>query len=1243
MNNLHIDEPERIAFDEEARCLDQVEQTLDAMMGEHLDKASECEKQLSGWHSTDYDDAIWRKSLMSDKSRQEAEAEKIASCKDDPYFCRFEVSVNGGEPQSYCVGYNPIWNHGELVVLSWRSPLGGTYANKTQRQFKVESPYGGCEHVYDLHLRRRVDIKDAKLLSVNTEYDDASEVSLNGEIIDPFLLSVLRDKRRNYRLSDIIKTIQESQNDIMRRPIDESFIVQGCAGSGKTMILLHRLSYLVFNYPKVDFSKYLVLTPSESFNNHIDQLCDELDIGGVSRLTVEAYYDNVISQLSRADTYYGPAFKNGKAKATSKLALPLGPIVPDRSLDERYLADIYSGEFLDAMADGFMDLADSTYEELASSGALDLFERKGFQKIDFEAAPYSVYTGLSIRCDKVRRAANEAMVAVDAKKTQLQNAIEERDRAAESYRDAVSKLGSLKAAVMPLYGKRLQDCLSDLESGEKAKLRLQEVLDANAKRQEALGGEKVFFLEELTSVRSDLESAQAAEALLADDASFAENPAVLKRVDEACEQEAAEVARLSAEYSKMGVFNLGKRRRMKDALEQANGRLEEVRAKALDRIRQESVKEAEALREGKIRELEKKAVLFESRISRIDSQLRQLEGERIASAEKLEELLPTLDDRAAFVRVVQPLVAEFSKKPYPVFPKSVDVEEVRAVAPAIAHYIEAQRKLASSQMRDLEAGEERLRSLDKRVEKAQDELDEASLHAVPLEDTRALLVAERLRDGFDVRVFNQMVEGMLDNVAGKYGVARNKTVRYRHDAYAKAAMCLFYYGPPEQTGACVCVDEAQDLSPAEHSLIRGSLGSDVTVNLYGDLNQSVYDYKGISSWDELDDGGFAHVYVLKENYRNTLQVTDFCNSNLNMDVTGVGLVGPQVERVSFENAACKLLALLDEHEGVRCAIVISRKAERCLRQAVANMADDEAARVADALSWGTVDAGKIAVLPAELAKGLEFDAVAAVENSMSANERYVAYTRAVEALMVCEIADRETMQESEHDISDDLELEILEEMLESDAPVEVEGEKPQKSTESFIADEGLLSASAAAIGACSSDPVGEGLLPHPTLGYRGSAKCIRCEKKLKGIAYAGLVPTSGDKTRYLCAHCHDTIVAVEEARKDVSGVETAGSTYSITLIPEVDNERVRFALLDKKTGGWYLTGEGEYTSPTFRNMKWHRKFAKLAEFCSRGAMHVVEGDYDGNVIGEANFQWSTSEEFAQFSTGKLKKAIREKQ
>ena len=102
---------------------------------------------------------------------------------------------------------------------------------------------GRYNYQHDLMLKRRFKGSEFANLYITSDslYDKGT--------VDPFLMDILIKNRHIHKLTDIIKTIQSNQNSIIRQPLNSNLIVQGCAGSGKTMIMLHRLSYLKFNNP----------------------------------------------------------------------------------------------------------------------------------------------------------------------------------------------------------------------------------------------------------------------------------------------------------------------------------------------------------------------------------------------------------------------------------------------------------------------------------------------------------------------------------------------------------------------------------------------------------------------------------------------------------------------------------------------------------------------------------------------------------------------------------------------------------------------------------------------------------------------------------------------------------------------------------------------------------------------------------------------------------------------------------
>lgn len=194
-----------------------------------------------------------------------------------------ESSDIGVDPDIY-VGANVIFHRGKIIVYSHNSPLG----NKVYERFENgKISYGGYE--YEVVFRRKFDIRGGKLMAMFQDYSEES----GGVVYDKFLAHMLEIKRGDKRLTDIIPTIQSNQNSIITRPAAENCVVRGCAGCGKTMILLHRLEYLGFN-KKLELSDALVITPGGRYNEHIQPVVDDLMINAARRISMGELYKELI-------------------------------------------------------------------------------------------------------------------------------------------------------------------------------------------------------------------------------------------------------------------------------------------------------------------------------------------------------------------------------------------------------------------------------------------------------------------------------------------------------------------------------------------------------------------------------------------------------------------------------------------------------------------------------------------------------------------------------------------------------------------------------------------------------------------------------------------------------------------------------------------------------------------------------------------------------------------------------------
>ena len=314
------------------------EQTyLDKVNGSFNDQISNLKSGLN-WLD---DDTSWmdhdQRSEWVDKRHENSEKyREIAICenmKTRPYYARMDTKADWGV-QSYYIGeeqYSDFFS-GELLVISVWSPVGRYYRAKTETHFCVKNEF------HQVLRRRQIDIKDGVLIDFFDEYDISSKVS-QCNITDPFLLKVLQEKKGEVHITNIIRSIQTNQNNIIDHDFSENFIVQGCAGSGKTMILLHRLANMKFNRENLNLSRIKIITPNENFSMFIDDISKNLGLERIERLSISEYY---IKLLLR---YYGQFGSEGRKELKERALTERANILIAVEIPHQVQEYIYSDEF----------------------------------------------------------------------------------------------------------------------------------------------------------------------------------------------------------------------------------------------------------------------------------------------------------------------------------------------------------------------------------------------------------------------------------------------------------------------------------------------------------------------------------------------------------------------------------------------------------------------------------------------------------------------------------------------------------------------------------------------------------------------------------------------------------------------------------------------------------------------------------------------------------------------------------
>lgn len=919
-------------FQEEKKALAKIEQKIEdaaSVLEQDVDKQN---RKIESFICVDYADRQELSVLKAETRKSQERIDELRGYLDSPYFGRMDLDVEDDETTEVIyVGKTGISVEHDSLVSDWRSPVGQYFYMKSERMFRA----GRVNYI--LQLRRSLDVKNGELISYHTEFDGQT-VSLEGDVIDPFLLTVLKDKRRQNRLTDIIKTIQSNQNNIIRRPRNESFIVQGCAGSGKTMILLHRLSYLIFNHRDISIENIKIITPNSFFDAHINELSNELGLNRIERKSVEEFYVSLIKSFSR------------KMDVTANVS-------SEKDLNNDLLKMLYSEKYFN---DTYLHYDEYWNDILSKIDDLNISEIANRMSVEYNSLIEHDYASYR-KLDSTVRQLGQRITDEIARKD-----------------DLIKRIDCLKKEVMTAEGEEKKSSESLFEYARSARVFLQEALEYKKGMKDQLSTAaseqemKISFLQkeqkefnEESKKKHDILTSIQKEMVYLADYNF-----VSKRTDDIAVEilnelsnQSEKIQQIKQDIQNTPIYNFGKKNKLKSQLASA---IEDFNEQSMTYITEYLNTEFE-----EVKTIDEKISEFQKIISN--------------ELQKFEKGKQVIDNLKNEIRVFSFCFELFAESTYPDISK-MDKSTYGNLPAEVKKYEEAYRKSMAAKRR-LENMKMSLKECELQHESVTRlNLGEADIVAV----NNAIELVGKLKLSEISR--NIMMKDML--AAYRIHGAKYRRTNYRHKLYIKLLFCYLYYRRTDgNNGTFINIDEAQDISKAEYQLMRLVLGTRCIFNLYGDVNQLVYEYKGINDWEEISEDIATTIFSLNENYRNTLQITNFCNKEFGAEVYPIGISGEEVLELNISDAIDWIYNIKKKNPGFRAAVIF-RHGHSGISMALQKTIGDRS------VSWFEIDDDKVSVLSVEKAKGLEFDVVVSVVDNMTVNEKYISYTRALDTLAV---------------------------------------------------------------------------------------------------------------------------------------------------------------------------------------------------------------------------------------------------
>ncbi|EOU1649084.1 MAG: AAA family ATPase [Clostridium perfringens] len=273
---------------------------------------------------------------------------ELTILKESPYFGRVTFNdLEFDQKDTLYVGrfgVTPERSY-EPVIVDWRAPVASLFYHGSLGEASYTSPDGPIK--CDIEGRRQIIVKKGELKGV---FDSAIDVK------DDILQMVLSNNSSD-KLKDVIMTIQQEQDEIIRKERTSNIVVNGVAGSGKTTIALHRVAYLLYNYRKELEDKVLILGPNGIFMEYISQVLPSLGEVGVKQETFASFalkemdselyimsFDKYLEKILSEDKEF---IEDAKYKNSYEIIKDLDKLVKEMDKDYFHVEDVkYFGDLV---------------------------------------------------------------------------------------------------------------------------------------------------------------------------------------------------------------------------------------------------------------------------------------------------------------------------------------------------------------------------------------------------------------------------------------------------------------------------------------------------------------------------------------------------------------------------------------------------------------------------------------------------------------------------------------------------------------------------------------------------------------------------------------------------------------------------------------------------------------------------------------------------------------------------------
>ena len=209
--------------------------------------------------------------------------QRLFRIQNKPYFGSIRFKEEDNEEENIYIGITHVEDKLNYYVHDWRSPICSMFYDFETGPAYYKAPSGIIRGY--ITRKRQYIIEDAKLKHI---FDN--DLNISDSLLQEVLAEESSDKMKN-----IVNTIQEEQNKVIRNTEDKNLIVEGIAGSGKTSVALHRIAFLLYRIPNLTSGNVVVFTPNKVFSEYISNVLPELGEDNTYDMT---FYDLLCQNIN---------------------------------------------------------------------------------------------------------------------------------------------------------------------------------------------------------------------------------------------------------------------------------------------------------------------------------------------------------------------------------------------------------------------------------------------------------------------------------------------------------------------------------------------------------------------------------------------------------------------------------------------------------------------------------------------------------------------------------------------------------------------------------------------------------------------------------------------------------------------------------------------------------------------------------------------------------------------------------